>query len=79
MKDGQGEVCHANWREGEKSIRGDPITELDHLSAVDGQHENGKVNDTKRAHVTSRGQDDRGGGESYGPLDAGHGWLIDWT
>ena len=51
MKDEHGEVCPANWREGGKTIRGDPIAKLDYFVAVDGQHENGKANGTKRARV----------------------------
>jgi len=47
----RGEVCPANWREGGKTIRGDPIVKLDYFAAVDGQHDNGKVNGTKRAGV----------------------------
>jgi len=49
--DEHGEVCPANWREGGKTIRGDPIAKLDYFAAVDGQHENGKANGTKRARV----------------------------
>ena len=44
MKDERGEVCPANWREGGKTIRGDPIAKLDYFAAVDGRHENGKAN-----------------------------------
>ena len=44
MQDEHGEVCPANWREGGKAIRGDPIAKLDYFAAVDGRHENGKVN-----------------------------------
>ena len=51
MKDEHVEVCPANWRGGGKTIRGDPIAKLDCFVAVDGQHENGKVNGTKRARV----------------------------
>ena len=51
MQDEHGEVCPANWREGEKTIRGDPIAKLDYFATVDGQHENGKANGTKRARV----------------------------
>jgi peroxiredoxin (alkyl hydroperoxide reductase subunit C) len=51
MKDEHGEVCPANWTEGGKTIRGDPIAKLDYFAAVDGQHENGKANGTKRARV----------------------------
>jgi hypothetical protein len=40
-----------NWTEGGKTIRGDPIAKLDYFAAVDGQHENGKTNGTKRARV----------------------------
>ena len=39
MKDEHGEVCPANWREGGKTSRGDPIAKLDYFAAVDGQHE----------------------------------------
>ena len=51
MKDEHGEVCPANWREGGKTIRGGPIAKLDYFSAVDGQHENGRSNGTKRVRV----------------------------
>jgi hypothetical protein len=51
MKDEHGEVCPANWAEGEKMIRGDPIAKLDYFAAVDVQHENSKANGTKRARV----------------------------
>ena len=51
MKDEHVEVCPANWGEGGKTIRGDPIAKLDYFVAVDGQHENGKVKGTKRARV----------------------------
>jgi peroxiredoxin (alkyl hydroperoxide reductase subunit C) len=50
-KDEHGEVCPANWKEGGKTIRGDPIAKLDYFAAVDGQHGNGTVNGTKRARV----------------------------
>jgi hypothetical protein len=36
-------VCPADWTEGGKTIRGDPIAKLDYFAAVDGQHENGKM------------------------------------
>ena len=51
MKDEQGEVCPANWREGGKTIHGDPISKLDYFAAADGQHENGRANGSKRARV----------------------------
>jgi hypothetical protein len=51
MKDEHGEVCPANWKGGEKTIRGDRIAILDYFAADDGQHENGKANGTKRARV----------------------------
>jgi peroxiredoxin (alkyl hydroperoxide reductase subunit C) len=52
MKDEHSEVlCPANWREGGKTIRSDPIAKLDYFGAVDGQHEISKANCTKRARV----------------------------
>jgi peroxiredoxin (alkyl hydroperoxide reductase subunit C) len=51
MKDEYGEVCPANRRERGKTIQGDPIAKLDYFVAVDGQHENGKANGTKRVRV----------------------------
>jgi len=51
MKDRHGEVCPTNWREGGKIISGDPIAKLDYFAAVDGHHENGKVNGTNRVRV----------------------------
>jgi hypothetical protein len=43
-------LSHLN-RLGVVTIRGDPMAKLDYFAAVDGQHENGKVNGTKRARV----------------------------
>ena len=43
----------ANWKEGRTTIRRDPNTKLDYFAAVDGQHENVKVNGTKRARRLS--------------------------
>ena len=51
MKDEHGEVCPTNWREGGKTVRGDPIVTLDYFAAVDGQHENGKTNSMKCVRV----------------------------
>jgi hypothetical protein len=51
MKDEHGEVCPANWREGGNTVQGDPMAKSDYFAAVDGQHENGKANGTKRARV----------------------------
>jgi len=51
MKGEHGEVCPANWREGAKTIRDDPIPKLDCFAAVDGKHENGRANGTKCACV----------------------------
>jgi alkyl hydroperoxide reductase subunit AhpC len=48
MKDGHGEVCPANWREDDS---GRSYREVDYFAAVDGQHENGKANCTKRVRV----------------------------
>ena len=48
VKDAHGEVCPANWREGGKTIRGDPIAKLDYFAAVD-SHD--KANGAKRARV----------------------------
>jgi peroxiredoxin (alkyl hydroperoxide reductase subunit C) len=47
FKDEHGEVCPANWREGGKTIRGDPVAKLDYFAA----HENGKANGAKRVRV----------------------------
>jgi len=47
MKDEHGEVCPANWREGGKTIRGDPISKLNYFADISGQHENGKANGTE--------------------------------
>ncbi|KAH9981797.1 peroxiredoxin [Russula compacta] len=49
--DEHGQVCPANWKEGAKTIRADPIAKLDYFAAVDGQHENGKTNGTKRVRT----------------------------
>jgi len=49
--DEHGEVCPANWREGGKTIRGDPIAKLDYFAVADGQHENGVANGVKRVRV----------------------------
>jgi hypothetical protein len=51
MKDEHGEASLADWKEGKKTIWGDPITKLNYITVADGQHENGKVNGTKRARV----------------------------
>ena len=51
MKDEHGEVCLTNWKEGGKTIRGDPMAKLVYFAAVDGQHENGKTNGTKHVRV----------------------------
>ena len=51
MKDEHGEACPANWREGAKTIWGDPITKLDSFALVDGQHDNDRANGMKRARV----------------------------
>jgi len=51
MKGEHGELYPANWKEGGKTIRGDPIAKLDYFVAVYGQHENSKANGTKRARV----------------------------
>jgi C-terminal domain of 1-Cys peroxiredoxin len=50
-QDEHDEVCPVNWKEGGKTIRGDPIAKLNYLAAVDGQHANGRANGTKRARV----------------------------
>ena len=47
MKDEHGEVCPANWREGGKIIRGDPVSKLNYFADISGQHENGKANGTE--------------------------------
>ncbi|KAH8988313.1 2-cysteine peroxiredoxin [Lactarius hatsudake] len=45
-------VCPANWKEGSKTIRADPLAKLDYFAATaDGAHENGKANGTKRARM----------------------------
>ncbi|KAH8986750.1 2-cysteine peroxiredoxin [Lactarius hatsudake] len=50
--DAHGEVCPANWKEGSKTIRADPLAKLDYFAATaDGAHENGKANGTKRARM----------------------------
>jgi len=49
--DEHGEVCPANWKEGSKTIRADPTAKLEYFAAVDGNHENGKANGTKRPRV----------------------------
>ena len=49
-KDKHGEVCPANWKEGSRTIRADPLAKLDYFAA-DGVHENGKANGTKRARM----------------------------
>ncbi|KAH9010456.1 2-cysteine peroxiredoxin [Lactarius hengduanensis] len=50
--DAHGEVCPANWKEGSKTIRADPLAKLDYFAATaDGTHENGKANWTKRARM----------------------------
>jgi len=59
MKGEHGEVCPAKWREGGKTVRGDPIAKLDYFAAVDGQHGNGKATGKKRVRVDE--QDVRGG------------------
>ncbi|KAH8986754.1 2-cysteine peroxiredoxin [Lactarius hatsudake] len=52
LKDAHGEVCPANWKEGGKTIRADPLAKLDYFAATaDGAHENGKANGTKRARM----------------------------
>ena len=50
-KDEHGKVCPVDWKEGGKTIRGDPIAKLDYFAAVGGQHENGKANGTKHVGV----------------------------
>lgn len=52
-KDTHGEVCPANWKEGSKTIRADPLAKLDYFAAAaaDGTHENGNSNGTKRARM----------------------------
>ncbi|KAH8986639.1 2-cysteine peroxiredoxin [Lactarius hatsudake] len=50
--DVHGEVCPANWKEGSKTIRVDPLAKLDYFAATaDGTPENGKANGTKRARM----------------------------
>ncbi|KAH9017928.1 2-cysteine peroxiredoxin [Lactarius pseudohatsudake] len=50
--DAHGEVCPANWKEGSKAIRADPLAKLDYFAATaNGAHENGKANGTKRARM----------------------------
>ncbi|KAH9021961.1 2-cysteine peroxiredoxin [Lactarius pseudohatsudake] len=50
--DAHGEVCPANWKEGSKTIRADPLAKLDYFAATaNGAHENGKANGTKRARM----------------------------
>ncbi|KAI9510350.1 2-cysteine peroxiredoxin [Russula earlei] len=49
--DVHGEVCPANWKEGARTIRADPVTKLEYFAAVDATHENGTANGNKRARV----------------------------
>jgi hypothetical protein len=51
MRDEHGNVCPSDWKNGGKTTRGDPIAKLDHFTIIDGEHENGKANGTKRARV----------------------------
>jgi len=49
-KDTHGEVCPANWKEGGKTIRADPVAKLDYFAtAADGA--NGVANGVKRARM----------------------------
>jgi len=59
---------------GGKTIRGEPISRLDYFAAVDGQHEKGKADDTKRARARRLAKANMAveDGESCGPPDAGH-------
>jgi alkyl hydroperoxide reductase subunit AhpC len=51
-QDKHGEVCPANWKEGSKTIRADPLAKLDYFAtAADGAHENGHANGAKRARM----------------------------
>jgi hypothetical protein len=51
-QDKHGEVCPANWKEGSKTIRADPLAKLDYFAAAaDGAHENGNANGAKRARM----------------------------
>jgi alkyl hydroperoxide reductase subunit AhpC len=57
IQDTYGEVCPANWTEGSKTIKADPVAKLEYFTAVtDGQsnnHVNGEANGSvkKRARV----------------------------
>ena len=72
MKDEHGEVCPANWREGEQTIRGDPVTMLDYFAAFDGQYENGKINGAERARRPAKANTSVEDAEPYGLPHAGH-------
>jgi alkyl hydroperoxide reductase subunit AhpC len=50
-KDAHGEVCPANWKEGSRTIRADPLAKLDYFSAANGAHENDIANGIKRARM----------------------------
>ena len=59
---------------GGNTIRGDPIAKLDYFAAVDGRHENGRANWQQfRAHRLVKAHMSMEDGESFGPLDKGHG------
>ena len=57
IQDTYGEVCPANWTEGSKTIKADPVAKLEYFTAVtDAQsnnHANGEANGSvkKRARV----------------------------
>ena len=50
-KDAHGEVCPANWKEGSRTIRADPLAKLDYFAAANGAHENDSANGIKRARM----------------------------
>ncbi|KAI0292353.1 peroxiredoxin, partial [Multifurca ochricompacta] len=46
--DKHGEVCPANWKEGARTIRADPVAKLEYFGAVaDSARQNGKLNGAK--------------------------------
>ncbi|KAH8991736.1 2-cysteine peroxiredoxin [Lactarius hatsudake] len=50
--DAHGKVCPANWKEGGKTIRADPLAKLNYFAATtNGAHENSKMNGTKCARM----------------------------
>lgn len=50
MQEKYGEVCPANWKEGDKTMKADPKGSLDYFSTVNGPN-NGMDGARKRARV----------------------------